>query len=89
MPQCTATSKRSGERCRAWAIAGAKTCRTHGSATKRARNKAALRRADAKALAALQALEVRPLDHPVEELPKLGAEFVALKDILAAQFTEA
>jgi hypothetical protein len=74
MPQCTVKSKRSGERCRASAIAGAKTCRSHGSVTKRARRKAKLRRADAQALAALQVLDVRPLDHPVDELLRLGAE---------------
>ena len=32
--QCTATSKRTGERCRAWALVGRKTCRVHGSATR-------------------------------------------------------
>lgn len=29
--QCTATSKRTGERCRAWALRGQKTCRVHGA----------------------------------------------------------
>jgi len=32
MAQCTATSKRTGERCRAQAVAGSEVCRTHGAA---------------------------------------------------------
>lgn len=41
--QCTATSKRTGLRCRAWALKGARTCRMHGSATRKARVAAAER----------------------------------------------
>ena len=47
--QCTATSKRSGERCKKWAIRGAKTCLAHGSGSKKARAAAARRVEEAKA----------------------------------------
>lgn len=50
--QCTATSKRTGERCKAWAIRGARTCRMHGSATRRARVAAAERISQASGYAA-------------------------------------
>jgi hypothetical protein len=50
--QCTATSKRTGERCRAWALRGARTCRVHGSATKKSKVAAAKRIADASGFAA-------------------------------------
>ena len=47
--QCTATSKRSGERCKKWAIKGAKTCLAHGSGSKKARAAAARRVEEEKA----------------------------------------
>jgi hypothetical protein len=33
--QCTATSKRSGERCKAWAVGGSTVCRMHGGKSPR------------------------------------------------------
>lgn len=39
--RCTAKAKSTGERCARWALAGAKTCRVHGSANKRSRDAAA------------------------------------------------
>lgn len=57
--QCTATSKRSGERCKKWAIKGAKTCLAHGSGSKKARAAAARRVEEAKAaLEAEKAVEL-------------------------------
>ena len=52
--QCTATSKRSGERCKKWAIRGAKTCLAHGSGSKKARAAAARRVEEAKAAEAAE-----------------------------------
>jgi hypothetical protein len=50
--KCTATSKRTGKRCGAWALRGAKTCRVHGSATKKSKVAAARRIAEASGYAA-------------------------------------
>lgn len=38
--RCTSTSKRTGDRCGAWAIPGLDVCRWHGGATKKAQAKA-------------------------------------------------
>ena len=50
---CTARSKSTGVACKMWAIPGGKTCRFHGSSTKRARAAAARREAEAAARAAV------------------------------------
>lgn len=57
--RCTATSKRSGVRCRAWAMTGARTCRMHGSSTRAARTAAKRRLADAKVRAWLKAEQLK------------------------------
>jgi hypothetical protein len=89
MARCTAKSKRSQERCRRAANRGATVCHMHGGSVPRVKLAAARRLADAEAMKALNRLDIRPLDHPVDELLRLGAEFVAVKDVLAAKFTEA
>lgn len=49
--KCSATAKRSGHRCRRWAIAGATVCQVHGGAAPQVQRKAAERVALAEALA--------------------------------------
>jgi hypothetical protein len=64
--QCAATSKRTGVRCKRWAIAGGRTCSMHGSATKAARANAArvmqTHLASSYALQLGGSLEVEPLE---------------------------
>jgi len=50
--KCTATSKRTGKQCGAWALRGARTCRVHGSATKKSKVAAKRRIAEASGYAA-------------------------------------
>lgn len=50
--QCPATSKRTGERCKRYCAPGARTCKFHGSATRRAKTAAAKRVAQASGYAA-------------------------------------
>ncbi|NRD08406.1 hypothetical protein [Rathayibacter agropyri] len=52
MRQCTAMSKRSGEQCKNYVGVGLRTCRMHGSATRRSKTAAAKRIAQAAGYAA-------------------------------------
>lgn len=67
--QCTAKSKRSGERCKKDAVPGCKTCSMHGSGTKAARAAGAkqiqLRKTEDKARAAVVALGIKRTDDPI------------------------
>lgn len=87
--QCTARSKRSGKRCRAFAVRGASVCRTHGGAAPAVRAKAQARllaqqaEADAGRVLAHEATE--RLENPLEALGRLAVEALALKDALAAR----
>lgn len=70
--RCTATSKTTGERCGNARIPGAKTCRFHGSGTKRSKAKAArvvAAREAEKAVATLGlAVDISPTDALLEEV---------------------
>lgn len=55
--QCPATSKRTGERCKRFCAQGQRTCRFHGSATRRAKTAAAKRIAQASGYAAEMLVE--------------------------------
>ena len=55
--QCTATSKATGERCKRYVSAGMRTCRVHGSATRRTKVAAAKRIAQASGYAAEMLVE--------------------------------
>lgn len=54
-PQCTAKSKRSGQRCRAQAMNGATVCNMHGGMAAQVKRKAAARVAEAELLARAKA----------------------------------
>jgi hypothetical protein len=84
--RCTAKSKRSGERCRSYAMKGSATCRMHGSAAGQVRAAAKARRlaaaatADAERLLAHEAAD-RMAD-PWETLGRLAVEADAMKQAL-------
>lgn len=92
-PQCTAMSKRSGERCRNRPLIGAKTCRFHGSANGRSVAAAARRVAEASAVQAIRAdagavlshASTVPIDDPLDVLARLASEAAAWKDALGAR----
>ncbi|MFD7016124.1 hypothetical protein [Streptomyces sp. NPDC059928] len=84
--RCTATTRRSKERCRLWALQGLTVCYRHG-ATKRAQAKGRRAVADAKLDEQLNRLLVgtgaAPVDNPLRALASLAGEMTALKDGLA------
>ena len=87
--RCTATSSRSGKRCRAYAIVGGTVCRAHGGAAPQTKAKAAQRvaveAAEADAYKVLAHHAVRPLTDPLDAMSRLAAEVAAFKDALAAR----
>lgn len=82
--QCTATSKRSGVRCRKLISPFASTCRLHGGATPNAVAAAERRRVEQRARGILARDGVRTLAHPVVELVQLAAEAASYKDALGS-----
>src|ERR1700722_6501204 len=85
---CTATSKRSGDRCKRRASPGSNVCSMHGSRSPQARTKARMRLADESARTALAEVGADPLTAPLRALGALAGEVVGLKDILAAKVDE-
>jgi hypothetical protein len=82
--RCTATSSRTGERCRAHPVLGATVCVAHGGRAPQVRAAAARRLADAKLRKALDQVEVREVDDALAEFRRLMSEVVAFKDLAAA-----
>lgn len=73
---CTASSKRSGQRCKKPAIAGGTVCRMHGGAAPQVK---------AKALERLQAYQDRAIDRLfqlVEQTTYPSTAFAAVRDVL-------
>ena len=87
--QCTARSKRSGERCRAFAIRGGKVCRAHGGAAVQVRQAAQRRLAAEKVESQIRdaiAFEAREgVEDPLEQLALLASEALAMKEALAGR----
>src|ERR1019366_9474335 len=87
--QCTAKSKRSGERCRCYPMQGGTVCRTHGGAAGQVRA-AARRRLQSQAVEAevknaLAFESIEGVMNPLEAMSQLAAEVQATKDALAAR----
>lgn len=80
-PRCTATSKRSGQRCKRLPSPGAKTCYIHGGKTA----KAAGRAAEQQARAELARLDLPPVDDPLSELARVCGQVLGWKDMLAGK----
>lgn len=83
--QCTAKSKRSGQRCRRAAIAGGSVCRMHGGGAPRVAAAAAARVVEARAAAAVRDLEGDPLGDPVAELLRVAGSVVRLEQWLRSE----
>lgn len=77
--RCKAKSKRSGERCKSWAIKGLEVCRTHGGSSAKARQagrrnveaQRATRKLVAQATAVLAHEGIQTITDPLEELSRL------------------
>lgn len=85
--QCTATSHRSGQQCKKWAVNGATVCLTHGGAAPQVRAAARERHARERAEAAVATYglprEVDPHDALLEEVHRTAGHVAWLGDIIA------
>lgn len=83
--QCTATSKRSGERCKRAPVEGGLVCATHGGSagqvTRAAKERVAL--ATAQRMAARAGVDVPPIDHLLDSL-HAAAQQVAVWEVMVA-----
>jgi dGTP triphosphohydrolase len=90
--QCTARSKRSGERCKAYPVRGATVCNTHGGAAIQVRAAAQRRLAAEKVESEIRnaiAFESREgVQDPLEQLARLADESMAMKEALAGRINE-
>lgn len=82
--QCTATSNRTGERCRAPAIYGGGVCVKHGGSAPQVRAAADRRLAEVEAAKVLAELDVHPIGDPLQALLDLAARVTAYVDRLDA-----
>lgn len=76
--RCTATN-RAGDRCGRAAILGGTVCKNHGGGSPAVKAAAARRLAEQEAAASLRAVEIVPVDNPLEQLAELVSESVALQ----------
>ena len=84
--RCTARTKASGgtARCGQPRMQGTTVCRMHGGSARQVRSAAGRRLAADKARRALDEIEVREVENPLDELRRLTGEVVAWKDALAS-----
>src|SRR5262245_23250097 len=85
MAQCSATAKRTGDRCLRQAGPHAPVCRKHGGGAPQVRTAAARRALEAKARKAVRGVAVEPVTNPLKALQDVAGEVVAFKDFLAGQ----
>jgi len=83
MAQCTATAKRTGERCRREPVTGLEVCRTHGGASRQSRAKS--RAVVAKRGMGALADPVGPLLHPLQEILLVAARARRLMELMEAR----
>lgn len=87
--RCTATAKRTGERCSKWAVAGASVCRSHGGGAPQVRAAARKRVAQERAAKSLAEVELSDEDiDPVEELLDWLKRVRVVEDWLADQVAQ-
>lgn len=85
--RCTATSKRSGERCRRAAIVGGTVCKVHGGGAPQVAAAAVRRSAEADARATLAALvpdDVEPTEDVLGAIAQLCGELVTAREAAAS-----
>jgi hypothetical protein len=82
-PQCTATSKRSQERCKRAPTPGSPVCKIHGSASPQAKRKAQLRLVETEARARLKRMDIEPVTDPFTELQRLAGRALAWERIVS------
>lgn len=88
MSQCRATAKATGKQCQKPAMSGGLVCRSHGGGAPQTRAAAAVRVAEADALATMANMTITPVDDPLFELSKLAGEALAWRDLLRARVAE-
>lgn len=81
--RCTATSKRSRERCGRWATPGSPVCVIHGSRSPQARRKAAERLAQEEIAARVSRLDIAPVTDPLLALQQYAGRVLAREKIIA------
>jgi hypothetical protein len=86
--RCTATSKTTGQRCGKYPKKHFTVCRNHGAASPNAQAKAAERLAEEQARAALDRMNIVPVDDPLTELSLLAGQVLAWKDLIADKVHE-
>jgi hypothetical protein len=88
--RCTATAKRTGERCKRAPVPGANVCVKHGGGAPQVQAAAQRRLLEQRAKATIASLggEVPPLGDPLSQLEALGAELVATKDWMRNRVAE-
>lgn len=86
--QCSATSKQTGERCRASCDPGATVCRVHGGATAAAKAAAQRRVQDGEARAAVATyglpVDIEPMDALLQELRRTAGHVAWLGSLIAS-----
>lgn len=85
MARCTATAKRSGNRCLRQAGPAAKVCRKHGGGAPQVRAAVARRTVEAKARAAIRGIAIEPVANPLTALSEIVGEILAFKTYMAQQ----
>ena len=83
--RCSATSKQTGEPCRAWAIEGGKVCISHGGRAKQVQAKAAERLLTARIRGELAKVEIEPITDPAAAYADLAGEQWAFKELARQQ----
>jgi hypothetical protein len=85
--QCTATSKRSGNRCERQA-GRVPVCIMHGGKAPQVRDAAARRDVEAKARAAIRGMVIEPVANPLTALSEVVGEILTFKTYMAGQVDE-
>jgi hypothetical protein len=88
--RCTATVRRTGERCRRWPTHGTTVCSSHGAAAPQVKRKAAERVAENAARAALApySAQCEPVADPLSALLQIAGEIIAFKTYVGGRVAE-